>query len=204
MQPDAGEPLLSGAFVRLRNLRAADEAWIEESLADPAIANHWRRGFVLNSPDGFLAELRRTSDVVCVAEQIGSGKPFGIVQAYALDRIDQHASISVAVGQRAQGRASSMEAVGLFYDYLFSSLSLHKVYSVMPETSGAYSKRATQWLQFEGCLRDREYRDGRLQDLFVYAMYRDFWQETVRPGLLAAVQKRSASLPSRESVGRVR
>jgi RimJ/RimL family protein N-acetyltransferase len=156
---------------------------------------------VLNHPEGFVAAVLASSSVVLVVERCSDARPVGLVQAYALDPIDRHAAIAIAVEPGAQGAGWTMEAVALFADYLFSTLALHKLYFAMLETSPANSNRAGRWLEFEGCLREREYRDGQLRDLYIYAMYRSFWAETLRPAFIALARTRSERHARRNTDG---
>jgi hypothetical protein len=173
-------PLMQGAFTRLRNIRQSDFPWIEGVLCEPVVANAWRPAAAAVPSVQLLPSLlgRAVLDSLIVRRR--TEEPVGIVQAHAVNRVDGHASLSVAIAPALHSTGWPVEGVALFADFLFCTLGLHKIYFEMTDAIADRTRHIGRWLSFEGCLRERAYHDGSYQDIVIYALYRSYWEREMR------------------------
>jgi RimJ/RimL family protein N-acetyltransferase len=170
-----------GRRIYFRPLELADEPVLRRFINDPA---NWRT--LLHRPPVNAA---RESEWIESQGRPGGDYVFGIVarpgdrligtvslvQVHAVNR---SAVLGIVIGDRAmQGRGYGREAIRLVLKYGFEELNLHRIaLSVFADNWRAIRTYQKVGFQLEGCLRQAQYRNGRYQDEYRFAILRSEWE----------------------------
>jgi RimJ/RimL family protein N-acetyltransferase len=140
-----------------------------------------------------LAELEQllAQTVFLVVQREGQTRPLGFVSAKGCaSPVQRHLNVTVFLENRDRGRGCGIAAAGLLIRYLFESFDIPKlVFEVYgwDQSSVEIMKRILQFRQ-EGLRPDHVHLNGRLCDLFEFALCRDdfevlretpLWKRTV-------------------------
>lgn len=160
----------------LRPVCALDTDWLRPLASSPDAGRRYRYRGLSPSPDRFEAEL--WNDVLCqfVIWGRSSGRPLGLVTAFAPSLRDGHAHLGVLLSQEVQGKGWSLEGVGLFVEHVFATFGLRKLYiqtSTLWPTG--FDGAIGDLLVEEARLTDHDSFDGRYGDSVIYALWRDRW-----------------------------
>lgn len=103
----------------------------------------------------------------------------GYVQLAMIDRSNRHAAVGILLGAKeVWGRGIGSAALRLLMDYAFTVQGLERIYAeVYPFNTR--SQRLFEGLGFqqEGILREHEFYNGSLRDLYVFGMLKpEFYQ----------------------------
>ncbi|HEX8026441.1 MAG TPA: GNAT family N-acetyltransferase [Candidatus Limnocylindrales bacterium] len=161
-------PVLEGAQVTLRGLRAGDRPRIREVLADPEVRRWWGYAPLEKDVDDLFDE-----DAVGFAIEVEGGHVVGWIQYAEEHEPDyRHASIDLALGDGARGRGLGPDAIRTLARYLFEVRGHHRI-TIDPSAANDRAIRAYESVGFKpvGVMRQYErgpdgtFHDGLLLDL---------------------------------------
>ena len=176
--------MLKSKRVALRPVRKSDISLFLKWFNDPEIMRNLGLHLPVTEVEEekwieSLATTRKQTDVILVIEAGKKRIPIGCVSLNKINRENQNAELSVAIGEkRYRGRGYGPEAIGLLMEHGFVQLNLHRVYT------GAYafneaSLRALTKCGFrrEGRQRQAVFTDGRFWDNVLFGILRTEWQK---------------------------
>jgi RimJ/RimL family protein N-acetyltransferase len=178
-----GLPVLRGARVVLRELRASDSRALFAVVAPDDI-----RRFTWPPPttvDGFhhfidvaLAK-RRAGSYVCFAVTLDGGDvPIGIFQVRELEPGFESAEWGFVIGPQYRGTGVFQEGARLLMEFVFAIVGVRRLEARVPVTNGRGNGalRKIDAVQ-EGLLRRSFQRDGEYQDEFLWTVLVEDWRE---------------------------
>ena len=127
----------------------------------------------------WLDNLRRNKEkeIVFVIVDMKTGKPIGTMGIHRISWKDRRATTGAIIGEKAyQGKGYGSEAKMLVLKYIFDTLNLRKVCSLVfgfNERSLAYSKKCGY--RVEGVLKDHHFKNGAYCDEVQLAIFREWW-----------------------------
>ena len=170
-------PLLQGARVHLRMLRAADVPRLYAQFGDPKVMLYWSR-----------PPLMRIEEAQTLFEELDRGVRAGEFAQWAIARrsddlmigscalfahepAHRRAEIGYALARAHWGQGHAQEALRLALEYAFNVLNLHRL-QADSDPRNAASIRLLERLGFvrEGLLRERWHVGGEIQDSAIYAL----------------------------------
>lgn len=169
-------PSLSGSRVRLRPVLPSDLEWLYLAASEPETSLKWRLQGSSISFDRFAEFLWRGTEVQFLILDRASDVRLGLVQLIRYDPRASTAHLSAFVSKEAQGLGWPLEGVLLFIDYVFTSISIRKIY--LESLTPAYEQYASivgTYLELEGVLREHDVFDGQLVDLHISSLTRSRW-----------------------------
>ena len=133
------------------------------------------------------AVLRETTMLLVVGAE--DDRPMGLVQAFAFDQMQGSCQVLVYISRECRGEWSGREAGLLFFDYLFRTFRMRKIYIEITEYNEGLSElgHLSIFLEQEGLFRQHKFRDGQYWDVRLLALYRERWN-TVRGTMLRLFQ----------------
>lgn len=103
----------------------------------------------------------------------------GYVQLALIDTRNRHAAVGILVGAKeVWGRGIGHTALRILLDYAFTVRALERIYAEV-YTFNTRSQRLFEGLGFqqEGILRQHEFQNGSLQDMYVFGILKpEFYQ----------------------------
>jgi hypothetical protein len=174
------EPIMVGRFTRLAEIEAVDEEWIGQALAEPGVALTWRPGGLALRGARMVHAVSAGVQVAMLVRRKQTDERVALVQLFNVNTADRHGYLSVAVASEYQRSGWPLEGVALFLDYVFCCFPLRKIYIEQSAAVGERVEGLRRVLSEEGVLREHEFRFGRLNDVHIFACYREFWKETIR------------------------
>jgi len=159
--------VLAGDRVRLRPVRAEDEAALQAVFSDPSVAVWW--GDPARSVRDALNPDEGESGFVIEA----GGEPIGFIQCVEeTDPTYLHAGIDLAVRADRQGQGFGPEAIRVLARHLFTERGHHRL-TIDPSAGNRHAIEAYRRVGFQtvGVMRryehgpTGEWRDGLLMDL---------------------------------------
>ena len=180
---NAGSQVVSYAGERIyfRPIELEDEALLRRWVNDPMV---WRR-LRIRPPVNAVSECEwienlgkdptRTVFGIAVKEDRRLIGTVGLVQIQAAER---SAELGVKIGEVAYWeRGYGREAVQLMVRYGFEELNLNRI-GLQVNSDNWRAIRCYQKAGFvhEGCLSQAAYRNGRYQDVYLFAILREQWE----------------------------
>ncbi len=172
-----GDPLLRGARVCLRALRADDVPALFALQSDPVGMRHWSYPaltHVEQAQEVFERNERCARAGDCCPWAItltGDDALIGTCTLFALDRNHRRALLGYALRREHWGNGYAQEALRLALGFAFGPLRLHRVEADVDPRNTA-SLRLLERLGFarEGLQRERYFVAGEVQDSALYAL----------------------------------
>ncbi len=172
---------LQGERVSIRNLEAGDYQALAGLFADEDVLYFYLPGKLQTYKGDELAELLadwndlNTSFVLTVLQD---NKPIGLITCESVDFDMGHLEIGIALISAAErSRGLATEAMGLFIDFLFQDLGLHRINARIIGGNAA-SIKLFQRLGFEQEGLQREYvrRGSTYLDMNLFGLLKSDWQ----------------------------
>lgn len=112
---------------------------------------------------------------------------YGYCVARKIDYVSRNAEVGIILIKAARGKGLFKEVSYLFYNYLFSEINLHKVYSFVIE--GNLALKADKKIGFieEGLVKEHLWQDGKYKNLHFVSLYSDNFYQIWKDGLNSAV-----------------
>jgi RimJ/RimL family protein N-acetyltransferase len=175
---DAAPAPLEGGRVVLRVLSPADHGWLYALATHPSNGYRWRYGGATPSPEMFVHSLWDRVLAQFAIVQRSTGRPVGLVVAYAPDLHSGHVQVAALLDPSVQRRAWPMEAMFLFVNYLFTNWNLRKVYAESLEFNYLqFASGAGRLFDVEARLRAHHFWNGRYWDKVIGHCSRERWMQ---------------------------
>jgi RimJ/RimL family protein N-acetyltransferase len=197
----------SGRLVFLRAVVAADYDWIRLLEASGEDLLRYRHRGATVAPEAFPAALwNGVLAQFCVGLR-ASGATVGVVAAYGADFRNGHAKVARILAPEARRSGAGAEAFLVFFDLLFESFPLRKLYL---EVLGPNLAQFASYRRFpvveDGRLRAHELVGEQAWDLHVLAVHRRDWvafrrAETLEGRCRALAAALSDAVDAAEAVG---
>lgn len=98
----------------------------------------------------------------------------GYCVARNINYINRNADVGIIFNKNGRGKGYFREVSILFYDYLFSQLNLHKVYSiVLVDNKIALNSDKKIGFVEEGTIKEHIYQDGKYKDVIFISLYKE-------------------------------
>jgi len=179
--------VIIGAKVKLRKLSLSDINSIYKNINDEEIVK-WTiripypykrsdaRKFIKQAHDNFR---KKAAYNFAITEKAGSDVIGGIGLGN-LDWEDKKAELGYWLGRHYWGRGFTTEAVGLFTNYAFNNLKLHRIYACTFDKNIA-SQRVLEKCGFklEGTHREAMFKRNRYHDEKFYGLLKHEWKKPV-------------------------
>lgn len=125
--------------------------------------------------NGFIRNFCHIIQMICTP---ASPIPIGMTYSYKADYLNGHVFVCTFMDSEHRDYLYGAEASLLFTDYLFSYFAFRKVYAEVFEHNTASRNNLVKggWVQ-EGQLKEHIWRMGEYKDMFIYALYRDYFYE---------------------------
>jgi RimJ/RimL family protein N-acetyltransferase len=169
-------PLMTTTRVRIRAIHERDRMFLYDLMTSPEAGGRVRFGGATPSPEKVATSLWESVLAQFVIEGVPSEEPFGLLAITSPNFRDGFAYISALGAPAVQGTGLIAEGVLLGFHYAFSTWPFRKIYMETGEDSydGFRSGLGTFFVE-EGRLRQHVFWNGRWQDVFILAVYRDAW-----------------------------
>lgn len=172
---------LWGKWVALRPLMPGDHEFLYRIAVDPRMIVRWRLRGTTPSPEQFPHLLWQNVLAQFVVERVSDRMAIGTVTAYNADHRNGIVYLAVVIVPEFEKSGWALESVAIFVEYVFRCWTFRKIYVEAVEFNFAeYSSGLGRYFQLEGCLRDREYFDGRYWHVYIAALHRDDWPAIAR------------------------
>jgi RimJ/RimL family protein N-acetyltransferase len=181
--------MIQGINVRLRPFNLSDAVFIAEMKNDP-------EGFKAFAGSPFPGNLESEKEwishmyppglrsvVYFAVEEMDSGTFVGYCVARNINYINRNAEMGIIFSRQARGKGYYKEVSFLFYNYLFSQLNLHKLYSLVIKTNFSLK---TDWeigYVEEGIVKEHIWQDGEYKDMVFVSLFRDAFYKIWEKGL---------------------
>jgi RimJ/RimL family protein N-acetyltransferase len=171
-----------GRHVLVRPIVPGDyEALHQMAVMTPAGAK-WRLFGEVPLYEEFLRILFMDAKVTSIVQNLETRQAIGMVQLWSHDPLSRTAHITAFLDPAFHELGWPLEGIGLFVDYAFTAFDLRKIYVEVLETSlDQYRGLVGRVLVEEGRLKAHRYVMGELVDCYIFALYRDVFEETLRP-----------------------
>lgn len=117
---------------------------------------------------------------VFVAQATGSDEFVGAVEIDQVERRVGSAVFGLLVKPKYQGRGYGAEILAPIVDWLFETMRMHRVWTLIGENADTESITQIHGFEKEGVMRDADYIDGGYIDRHIVACLEDDWAETKR------------------------
>jgi RimJ/RimL family protein N-acetyltransferase len=110
---------------------------------------------------------------------IKSGEFCGYCIARSIHYLNRNAEVGIILHKNARGKGLFKDISYTFYNYLFSEINLHKVYSFVIQ-SNEIALETDKKIGFvvEGSVKEQIYQDGLYKDVFFVSLYKpDFYSK---------------------------
>ena len=175
-----GSVFLRSDDIELRTIEEEDIEWMRENINDPDIRRYTTMRYPINyeqekewfekrvSGEGGPVHLLITED----------GDRKGVISLMKINKEGGNAEIGLWISSEEQGKGYGTRASKVMIEYGFRELRLHRVYARVYEHNTS-SKKIWKKLGFkeEGVLREGDFIDGEYEDIFMYGLLRDEWEE---------------------------
>lgn len=181
-----GLPTLDGARVRLRPVRAGDEADLLAVFGDAEHLRYWSHG-----PLEDLGAARRYREDIearvheglykwAIAE--ADDRLAGTVALYAWDRANRRAELGFALRPDRAGRGLASDAVRTAIRFGIAEMGLHRVEAdVDPDNAASIRLLERAGFRREGHFRERWFTFGSWKDSAMYGLLTADFEAEVRP-----------------------
>jgi len=175
-------PTIPTERLRLRWLTPGDVPALSAIFGDPEVCRFWSRPAL---QDLAAAEALHHEIVSCFAARSlfqwglaerGTDAVVGTCTLAALSSEHRRADVGFALARAAWGRGYIAEALPALLGFAFQTLDLHRLEADV-DPRNQRSIRALERVGFEreGCLRERYYVNGEVQDAVLYGLLRHDW-----------------------------
>ena len=125
--------------------------------------------------EGMKRNLGKTRHMQLIIALKESKKLIGTIFAYGLNRVDGYVFVTTYLVREQERKGYGPEAVLLFSEYLFFTLSIHKVYlEAFGYNDHSLSVLRKSGISEEGCFKEHRFFGGVRYDVYRFALYRDF------------------------------
>jgi RimJ/RimL family protein N-acetyltransferase len=175
-----------GQRIYFRALDVDDEPLLRKWINDPAVRQHLLHRPALNSlreREFIEAQGKNPNEYVFGVVAKTGERLIGNIGLHRIDPVSRSAVLGVMIGDTAsQGRGYGREAVRLVLKFAFEELNLNRV-SLGVFANNWRAIRTYQKTGFvqEGCARQAQYRNGRYQDEYHFAILRSEWEASREP-----------------------
>lgn len=182
LQSDIKRGSYRTATVHLRPLNEQDVWALYYAALEPRNAHRWRFRGRTPSPEEFRALLFGPATMAqFMAVESATLATVGTVVAYAPDLSAGHCSIAIQRVAPSTGDSTSglmIEGFLIFVQYVFDHFGCTKLYLELPEYNRSLvGGGAGSLLELEGRLRDHHRYADRMWDQWIYAIYKERWDE---------------------------
>ncbi len=175
------QPSLETERLLLRPFFAEDAPAVHERAGAPEVADTAISIPVRYSLDGAKAwiaaqvySFRRLTAVHFAMELRETGELIGAVELGDIDREHLQAELSFWVGAQWWGQGYATEVAGEIMRFGFDVLELNRIYAkTLVRSAGSARVMRKLRMRREGVLRERVCRDGKFEDVGLYAALRD-------------------------------
>jgi RimJ/RimL family protein N-acetyltransferase len=178
-QPVPKPVTLHGRHTVLRPITEYDYEFLFDLATSEEVGYRWRFRGETPSPQVFVQRLWHNVLAQFVVCRGSDAEPVGHILAYNADLPNGHAYLAMAVRPETLGRGWTLEAVGLFIEYVFRLWDFQKLYAYSAGFSLASFNRAAGLIREEGRLIEHEYFDGKYWDMHIFAIHREDWESLV-------------------------
>jgi RimJ/RimL family protein N-acetyltransferase len=170
-----------GERIYFRPLDLEDEPQLRKWINDPVNRQYLLHRGPLNSlreREFIESQGKSASDYVFGVVARQGERLIGTVGLHRIDAVNRSATLGLQIGDNAsKGRGYGREAVRLALKYAFEELNLNRVeLSVFADNWRAIRTYQKVGFVQEGCARQAQYRNGRYQDEYRFAMLRSEWE----------------------------
>ncbi len=188
---DPLDPPFVGLFGRRTSLTPCmqgDLDWIYQLAVHADVGYRWRLRGETPPPDAFARFLWSESFCQFAIRESRSGRPLGLVQAYAGDHVSRHTKVAVLLDPSAQLSGWPMEAIVVFLAYLYTTWPFAKVYFEGAATSlDSFLQSRSDLFVEEGRLREHVFVRGHYDSWVIASMSRQRFAVAWTSYLAAAV-----------------
>lgn len=182
-------PFLEGERVTLQPIRREHAATYARWLNDPETRHYLDLQFPITiSAEEKWIETRsaftpQPTDVVFGVWTRADSRLIGNVGLHEINWIDRHAEVGYFLGDKTEwGKGYAPDAVRTLLRWTFRELDLYKVYIKLIAPNHRSRRVAEKLgLRQEGVLVGDKFRDGRHEDLLVYAAFQADWLDAGSP-----------------------
>jgi len=169
--------------IALRPLGRADAGDLLAIFGDPQVMRYWS-GAPWTGTDQALRMLDADRDAAATGSALRLGitmadddRVLGTVSLFNRSEANRRAEIGYALARRAWGQGLMHEALGLWLDWAFGPLGLHRLEADV-DPANAASRRCLERLGFrlEGVLRERWIVSGEVADTALYGLLAREWR----------------------------
>ena len=169
--------------IALRPLADADAGDLLAIFGDPQVMRYWS-GAPWTGTDQALRMLDADRDAAATGSALRLGitmadddRVLGTVSLFNRSEPNRRAEIGYALARRAWGQGLMHEALGLWLDWAFGPLGLHRLEADV-DPANAASRRCLERLGFrlEGVLRERWIVSGEVADTTLYGLLAREWR----------------------------
>lgn len=173
------------ATVHLRPLDEQDVWALYYAALEPRSAHRWRFRGQTPSPERFRTSLFGPATLAqFMVVQSATLATVGTVVAYSPDLNAGHCSLAIQRIASPKGESTSglmIEGFLVFVQYVFDHFGCTKVYLELPEYNRSLvASGPGTLLEVEGRLRDHHRYADRTWDLWIYAIYKERWDEVAQ------------------------
>jgi len=177
------EPFLYGREVYLRPLEQEDLERCTRWVNDPDLTQFLYLGaFPMNSvqENEWFQTMCQSKNVILLAICTGENDThIGMTGLHGIDFVSRFATLGIFIGEKnMQGEGYGTEAIELVLKHAFLTLNLNRVELTSMEFNeralGCYNKIG---FVKEGCLRKKQYKQGKYCDEIVFSILRSEWQD---------------------------
>ena len=121
-----------------------------------------------------------------VIEEAGSNKFIGYVVAKKIDYINLNAEVGIIFHENARGKGYFKTVSVLFYNYLFDTINLHKIYStVLVYNEIAIENDKKIGFTVDGTIKEHVFQSGKYHDVyFVSLLKKNFIKNSLNKEIL--------------------
>jgi len=142
----------------------------EDGMAEKWIGTH-QEGFDAGSLVNFAIVRQNTGELV------------GSIGLMGLANSSERGEIGYWIGKPYWGNGYCTEAARAVVDYGFSALRLNRIHGCFCKRNPASGRvMAKIGMTYEGCLRQHERKWGQFEDMVLYGMLRDEWEDRAKQG----------------------
>lgn len=180
--------IIEGLRIYLRPFEVEDAKWVQEIRNDfDSIKNFAGNPF----PSNLVGEKEWISKMYPPGERKSiyfaiidkeSDQFSGYVNARNINYINRNAEVGGIIHKNARRKGYYKDARITFYNYLFTQINLHKLYSTILSTNEiSIEKSKILGFEVEGLIKEHVFQDGVYKDVYFVSLYKNKFYETVGP-----------------------
>jgi ribosomal-protein-alanine N-acetyltransferase len=183
------QPILKTPRLRLRPVKLSDASAIQKAASARMIADTMislQHPYPAGEAERYIArqqaEQKTGRSVTFTIEQLAEGWFCGLVEVRDIDREHSQGELSFWLAVEAWGRGYMSDVVQEVVRYGFESFGLNRLYAYHMTRNPA-SGRVLEKNGFkqEGLLRQRVMKWGQFEDVVLWAILRQEWQDSLKP-----------------------